>query len=79
MRIALVRSRAKERAVAAAGETQGRTRPPRYRQKEKPLRSNKRNSTSNLIAKKRPHAVKKETHHGVAENTPVFEWWAFGR
>jgi hypothetical protein len=46
MRIALVRSRAKERAAEAAVETQGRTWPPWHRQNKKPSRSDK---TSNAV------------------------------
>ena len=53
-----LRSRAEECAAAVAGETQGRTRPPRHRQKTTASRSEKERRAP--AGQNSPHAVKEE-------------------
>jgi hypothetical protein len=70
------RSRAQERAAAAAGETQGRTRPPRYRQKRSRYAVTKRNQPAHSGANRRPHAVETRHHSRPVgqKKQPTPEW-----
>jgi hypothetical protein len=70
------RSRAQERAAAAAGETQGRTQPPRYRQKRSRYAVIKRNQPAHSGANRRPHAVETRHHSRPVgqKKQPTPEW-----
>jgi hypothetical protein len=67
MRIALVRSRAEERAAAAAGETQGRTWPLRHRQNKKKLHAVRKENHSASGGKPAPS---RRVTRGARENSP---------